>query len=161
MEASLGTEPSANCEAWLESAATLRGVRPLLERRGWRVMDDVSGELIAEPAIDAARGPASYRLYLHYAARAQALAELDAWYAQEHEQLLVLSKAWCRIRRFRTGDALQPGRLVVHDVSDPLVLESVELRAAMSTPWRARLASMDWFSRSSRQVWQILPTSLT
>jgi len=156
LEASVATEMSLDGEAWLESATEMQGMQSFFEKRGWRVMDDVRAELIAAPVAGTASDPATHRLYLRYAAEAASLAELDRWYAEEHEQMLLRSTAWCRIRRFRTGDPSQPGRLVVHEVSDPRVLDSVELRAAMSTPWRDSLASKSWFHLSPRQAWRVL-----
>lgn len=149
------TDADSPGEAWLESVTRASGMAALCEQLGWLVLDD----LVATPLVTlenpAATGDPTHRLHLHYVADAEELTRLDAWYAEEHEEMLLRSSAWCRIRRFRTGSADAPGRLVVHDVADPAVLASAELREAMDTPWRRELAATDWFGRSSRQTWEI------
>lgn len=153
------TDPGTPGEAWLETTSAELGVSTLEElcqTQGWEVQDALAAIPLVTLVNPTPGDLATHRLYLHYAANEPALADLDAWYVEEHEEMLFRSPAWRRIRRFRIESATGPERLVVHDVADPGVLRSPELRVAMDTPRRRALARTDWFGRSSRQTWRIL-----
>ena len=145
-------------ELWLEPAdGAPRLDAALLAERGLETLELLAAIPIVELINSASIAPPTHRLYLHYLADQSALEDLDAWYTEEHEQMLMRSPCWNRIRRFSTdGSHGLDGRLVVHDVSDPNVLASEQLRAAMGTPWRDRLNATGWFGRSPRDPWIIV-----
>ncbi|MEJ0049876.1 MAG: hypothetical protein WDN02_01430 [Methylovirgula sp.] len=79
-----------------------------------------------------------------------ALADFDAWYELDHVPLLMGSKDWSMVRRFRVvdGEPTKANRLALHYLADKAALESPERAAARKTPWRDRLAALPWFSGS-------------
>jgi hypothetical protein len=85
-------------------------------------------------------------------APAEHVAELDAWYEQEHGDMLLRCPDWLRVRRYaiESIEGAAWSRLALHDLASPHVLFTPQLRAAMSTPWRARLAEHEWFMAEGR-----------
>ena len=73
--------------------------------------------------------------------------EFDAWYDEEHLDILLRCPHWPACRRFRIRDPKPDGwtHLALHYLTDLRALESPERDAARSTPWRARLAAEPWF----------------
>lgn len=81
-------------------------------------------------------------------------AELNAWYDEEHMDMLLKNQYWAMCRRFRIRGAAAPGftHLALHYLTDLRALESPERDAARDTPWRNRLAAEPWF-RSDYRVY--------
>jgi hypothetical protein len=80
------------------------------------------------------------------------LEDVDRWYEEEHTELLLRCHDWLRVRRFAVEAVEGPAwtRLALHDLASPEVLATPQLRAAMATPWRDRLAGHDWFMAEGR-----------
>jgi len=75
---------------------------------------------------------------------AEARDDLDAWYTDEHISMLLQVPGWLRIRRYRLTrslDGAAPDFLSVHELAGPQVLDEPGYRAAVSTPWRDRVAA--------------------
>ena len=71
-----------------------------------------------------------------------AVADLDAWYTEEHIPMLLGVPGWQRIRRYRLVNALDaaaPDFLSLHEVAGPEVFEDPAYQPAVSTPWRDRI----------------------
>jgi hypothetical protein len=84
---------------------------------------------------------------------ADVLADVEAWYSEEHIPMLFAADGWLRARRF--GVVAQQGGTVfnsiaLHELRDMSVLDAPERTAARSTPWRAKYASEPWFEQSGR-----------
>jgi hypothetical protein len=104
------------------------------------------GTLIAETG--SAEG-ATMAIPMSFAVPAEELDGFDHWYVEEHEEMLLATAGWLRIRRF----ALETGpwnRLVIHDLTDGDALADPQVAAAMDSPTRRRLAESAWFTESSR-----------
>lgn len=78
--------------------------------------------------------------------------EVDRWYEEEHNGLLLRCPNWLRVRRYTVDEIDGAGwsRLALHDLASADVLSSPEVRAAMSTPWRDRLVERPWFLAEGR-----------
>ncbi|GLZ47313.1 hypothetical protein Acsp06_34980 [Actinomycetospora sp. NBRC 106375] len=61
---------------------------------------------------------------------------LDAWYAEEHLELLAAVPGWRRATRFRRVEGDGPDRLAVHELDGPEVFATEEYRRAVTTPRR-------------------------
>jgi hypothetical protein len=71
-----------------------------------------------------------------------AVADLDAWYTQEHIPMLLGVPGWRRIRRYRLVHALDtagPDFLSLHELAGPEVFDDPAYKPAVSTPWRDRI----------------------
>lgn len=79
--------------------------------------------------------------------------EVDRWYEEEHSELLLCCPDWLRVRRYAVEriDGASWSRLALHDLASADVLSSREVRAAMTTPWRRRLAEEPWFLAEGRE----------
>lgn len=82
--------------------------------------------------------------------------EFDAWYNDEHMELLQGCAYWPMCRRYRIRDAREGGwtHLALHYLTDLRALESPERDRARSTPWRDRLAAEPWFKGEYRVYYQ-------
>lgn len=74
-------------------------------------------------------------------------AEFDAWYEDEHLDLLLACPYWPMCRRFKVASpgADSPTHIALHYLTDLRALESGERDRARATPWRDRLAREPWF----------------
>lgn len=82
--------------------------------------------------------------------------DLDAWYEQEHINLLLQIPGWLRVRRYRLDESQDGQRLThlaLHDLRGPDVFNAPE-RAALATPWRDRLSQHEWFRNSVRWTYR-------
>jgi hypothetical protein len=74
-------------------------------------------------------------------------AEFDAWYKEEHLDILLACPYWPLCRRFKV---VNPGadsatHIALHYLTDLRALESDQRTQARNTPWRKRLAQEPWF----------------
>ena len=67
-------------------------------------------------------------------------ADLAAWYADEHIPMLLAVPGWRRVRRFRLIAGTAPAYLALHELTTMAALEEPGFRAAVTTPWRNRIA---------------------
>ena len=67
-------------------------------------------------------------------------ADLAAWYADEHIPMLLAVPGWRRVRRFRLIAGTAPAYLALHELTTMAALEDPGFRAAVTTPWRNRIA---------------------
>jgi hypothetical protein len=82
--------------------------------------------------------------------------EFDAWYNDEHMELLLGCEYWPMCRRYRIRN---PGpndwtHVALHYLTDLRALESPQRDAARSTVWRNRLAAEPWFKGEYRVYYQ-------
>jgi hypothetical protein len=84
--------------------------------------------------------------------------EVDAWYDQEHIELLMRAEGWLRARRFKVGDfrGKRWTSLAFHELRDLTVMDSAERKIARSTPWRAELEKEEWFRSAGRWLYRPL-----
>lgn len=82
--------------------------------------------------------------------------EFNAWYEQEHMDMLLSCEYWRMCRRYRIRGANDGGftHLALHYLTDLRALESPERDRARSTPWRDRLAAEPWFKGEYRVYYQ-------
>ena len=66
--------------------------------------------------------------------------DLAAWYADEHIPMLLAVPGWRRVRRFRLIAGTAPAYLALHELTTMAALEDPGFRAAVTTPWRNRIA---------------------
>jgi hypothetical protein len=85
-------------------------------------------------------------------APASAVDDIDRWYREEHNEMLLRCPDWVRVRRYaiESIEGAAWSRLALHELSSGDVLQSDEVRAAMATPWRRRLATQPWFLSDGR-----------
>jgi hypothetical protein len=78
---------------------------------------------------------------------ADAEAEFNDWYEQDHLPILLECRDWLLVRRFRVIDG-QPHKwthLAFHYLATRGALASPERERARRTPWREKLAQNPWF----------------
>jgi hypothetical protein len=87
-----------------------------------------------------------------FAVPAQEADEFNAWYEEEHLNMLFGCSSWLACRRFQITSAHPRGwtHLALHYLADASALRSPERDAARSTAWRDRLASRPWFKGDYR-----------
>ncbi len=97
-------------------------------------------------------GEADWAMIIAYAVPEAELEELDAWYVDEHIEMLLRCPDWLRTRRYEVLQSVNAdwNRLVVHSLASPGVLDSPEVRESMATPWRQSFASRSWFLTGGR-----------
>ena len=120
-----------------------------------RFVADYSGGRMAAGAGDATLDAAIlYPVFFRVpTAREQ---EFDAWYNDEHMELLLGCAYWPMCRRYRIRNPSEGGwtHLALHYLTDLRALESPERDKARSTPWRDRLAAQAWFKGEYRVYYQ-------
>jgi len=81
---------------------------------------------------------------------AEATADFDDWYEQDHVPLLMKEPKWLMVRRMRIADGVPETytHLALHYLADADALQSPARDAARASPWRARLAKEPWFKGS-------------
>jgi len=81
--------------------------------------------------------------------------ELDRWYIEEHVGLLLKSPAWQSVERYEviSASGVTWRRVMIHGLRSPNPFDDPDIKHAISTPWRNRLAENEWF-RGARQVHQ-------
>ena len=77
--------------------------------------------------------------------------EFNAWYEEEHMDILLRCEHWPYCRRFRLhGPSNGYTHLALHHLTDLKALESQERDEARATAWRDRLAEEAWFKGDYR-----------
>ncbi len=103
---------------------------------------------VIRPGASADPVASPYLYVVLFAVPADRADDFDRWYDEDHCPLLLRSRHWWQIRRYRIASAT-PDRwthLALHYLGDLAALESPERAQARSTPWRARLAAEPWFA---------------
>jgi hypothetical protein len=67
------------------------------------------------------------------------VADMEAWYVEEHIPMLLAVPGWRRSRRYRLASGDGPQYLSLHEIDSPAAFDSAEYKAAVSTPWRNRI----------------------
>ena len=82
--------------------------------------------------------------------------EFNAWYDEEHMEILLRCEHWPMCRRYRIRNPAAGGftHIALHYLTDLRALESPERDQARSTPWRDRLAAEAWFKGEYRVYYQ-------
>ena len=70
-----------------------------------------------------------------------AVADMEAWYAEEHIPMLLAVPGWRRSRRYRLGSGDGPRYLSLHEIDSRAAFDTPEYKAAVSTPWRDRIVA--------------------
>lgn len=112
-----------------------------------------SGVLLSDDSQPPSTAPTcSWLMPVSYEVPLRELADLDAWYDQEHTRMLLKCPIWTRTRRYEVSDAqgVRWNRLVLHDLATDDALSYPEVIASMNTPWRRRLAERPWFMSGGR-----------
>ncbi|KIY70237.1 hypothetical protein CYLTODRAFT_392388 [Cylindrobasidium torrendii FP15055 ss-10] len=95
--------------------------------------------------------PGRYLLNVEFEVTAEMEAEFNKWYEEEHMPMLARVPGWLRGRRFTFEKESPVGRgdaagqpilkyLAIHELENNSFAETEEFKAAVSTPWRARVA---------------------
>lgn len=97
----------------------------------------------------------SHLMPVAYAVDGSERDNLDAWYLEEHLDLLLRAPYWLRSRRYERIDGVGTPwtRIILHDLAVATVMQRPEIRSAISTEWRERLAQRPWFLEGGRQVY--------
>ncbi|KAI4154948.1 MAG: hypothetical protein LQ340_001321 [Diploschistes diacapsis] len=91
---------------------------------------------------------------------ADKVAELDKWYNEEHVDMLSKVPGWLRTRRYATStitpteEKKETEYMALHEYSSPSGLSSPEFRAAISTPWAAKIKN-DIEASRARSVYSL------
>jgi hypothetical protein len=116
----------------------------------------VTGEVVQEHGE--ATGPAPLLFVVAFTTPAEDMAELDAWYENEHVPGLLKADAWLGVRLVDVSDSNTGWtRVALHRLADESALSSPERKAAVDTPGRERLAEKPWFNESTRFVARGVP----
>jgi hypothetical protein len=67
------------------------------------------------------------------------VADMEAWYVDEHIPMLLAAPGWRRSRRYRLASGDGPQYLSLHEIDSLAAFDSAEYKAAVSTPWRNRI----------------------
>ena len=70
-----------------------------------------------------------------------AVADMEAWYAEEHIPMLLAVPGWRRSRRYRLASGDGPRYLSLHEIDSRAAFDTPEYKAAVSTPWRDRIVA--------------------
>ena len=70
-----------------------------------------------------------------------AVADMEAWYAEEHIPMLLAVPGWRRSRRYRLASGDGPRYLSLHEIDSRAAFDTPEYKAAVSTPWRDRVVA--------------------
>jgi hypothetical protein len=71
----------------------------------------------------------------------QAVADMEAWYVEEHIPMLLAVPGWRRSRRYVLIAGDGPTYLSLHEIDSHAAFEQPEYKAAISTRWRNRIVS--------------------
>jgi hypothetical protein len=67
------------------------------------------------------------------------VADMEAWYVEEHIPMLLAVPGWRRSRRYRLASGDGPRYLSLHEIDSVAAFDTPEYKAAVSTPWRERI----------------------
>jgi len=68
-----------------------------------------------------------------------AVADMEAWYVEEHIPMLLAVPGWRRSRRYVLSSGDGPTYLSLHEIESHAAFGQPEYQAAISTPWRNRI----------------------
>ncbi len=68
-----------------------------------------------------------------------AVADMEAWYVEEHIPMLLAVPGWRRSRRYVLTSGDGPRYLSLHEIDSRAAFDRPEYKAAISTPWRNRI----------------------
>lgn len=141
-----------------------RRLRTTPSARTTRMLDAVSGFTRFTCTVDSDVGTMPDSAYLYVVAfdvPADRVAAYDAWYEQEHTEMLMAADGWTGVRRLVVVDAAGGPwtHLTFHHLSTLDALDSPERTAARAAPMRAKLVEEPWFSRSRRWIYEPLPVT--
>jgi hypothetical protein len=89
-----------------------------------------------------APGPAPVVMPVPMSMPPEHVADMEAWYAQEHIPMLLAVPGWRRARRYVLSSGTGPVYLSLHEIDSHTAFETPEYKAAISTPWRNRVVSV-------------------
>lgn len=127
------------------------------EQSAW-ILDNVTGftrylanetSVVAKGDPDAALdAPVLYAVAFNVPA--EAAADFDGWYEQDHVPLLMQEPKWLMVRRLLVADGVPEAftHLALHYLADADALNSPARARARETPWRARISQEPWFKGS-------------
>ena len=92
--------------------------------------------------VSADSGPAPVVMAVSMSVPASVESELAEHYAQEHFPLLLAVPGWRRARRYVLTAGTAPKFLSLHEMDSEAVFDEPGYKAAMSTPWRSRIAAV-------------------
>lgn len=98
--------------------------------------------------------PAPYLMPLAYAVPSDAVADLDAFYVEEHLPIVLECEGWMRARLCDATGPVGAGwnRVVLHELRSAHVLHHGAIGRARSTDWMAALTAHRWFTDPPRQI---------
>lgn len=133
-----------------DPALVLNPTHPLIASVERYVADDLGEHRAA--GVDDRMLEAEIAYPVFFRVPAEREQEFNAWYDEEHMNILLRGEFWRLCRRFRVRD---PGpdswtHIALHYLTDLRALESKERDEARATPWRARLAQEAWFKGEYR-----------
>jgi hypothetical protein len=68
-----------------------------------------------------------------------AVADMEAWYVEEHIPMLLAVPGWRRARRYVLASGDGPRYLSLHEIESATAFDEPAYKAAISTPWRNRI----------------------
>jgi hypothetical protein len=72
---------------------------------------------------------------------AEAVADMEAWYVEEHIPMLLAVPGWRRSRRYVLASGDRPKYLSLHEIDSQAAFDEPAYKAAVSTPWRDRIVA--------------------
>jgi hypothetical protein len=105
-----------------------------LDRRVYSLLSDTWADGYSE-----ASGAAPVVLAVSMSVPPEAVADMEAYYEQEHYPMLLAVPGWRRARRFALTAGTAPKYLSLHEVESEAVFDEPGYQAAISTPWRNRI----------------------
>jgi len=87
-------------------------------------------------------GPAPVVMPVPMSMPPEHVADMEAWYAEEHIPMLLAVPGWRRARRYVLSAGDGPAYLSLHEVDSHAAFETPEYKAAISTPWRNRIVAV-------------------
>ena len=106
-----------------------------LDRRVYSLLSDSRADGFA-----AGSGAAPVLLAVSMSVPPEVVPDMEAHYEQEHFPMLLAVPGWRRARRFVLTAGTAPRYLSLHEVESEAVFDEPGYQAAMSTPWRKRIA---------------------
>ena len=99
---------------------------------------------------------APYILIAAFAVPREEEKDFDAWYEEEHTDLLMKAEGWWRCVRLKVGSGEpEPWTdIAVHEVAGLDTLESPERLESRKTPWARRMQSRPWFQAGGMIVYR-------
>jgi len=87
-------------------------------------------------------GPAPVVMPVPMSMPPEHVADMEAWYTEEHIPMLLEVPGWRRARRYVLSSGTGPTYLSLHEIDSHAAFETPQYKAAISTPWRNRIVSV-------------------